>query len=236
MPILFYGDPHRVWEPLYEAVAARRADHVVLMGDYELDRPLSEVVAPVLATGAKVWWIHGNHDAHSPQMWEFLFEDRPEWSLSGRVVEMACSEGGSLRLAGLGGQYKGKVWFPKEGGEVPGCPTREEFLRRQGKGGRFKSGIPLGQRQTIFPEDHEALARLRCDVLVTHEAPRTVASDRDGSQMGFGAIDDLARDMGTKLVVHGHHHRAYEAATRDRIAVRGLGGAELWWLSPSEVP
>lgn len=232
MPVLFYGDPHGRWDPLFEAVTARRADHVVLMGDYELDRPLREVVAPVLETGAKVWWIHGNHDADSPKMWEFLFESAPEWSLNGRVVEMEA-DGGTLRVAGLGGHYRGKVWFPKIGDEPPACPTREEFLRRQGKGGRFKGGIPLGQRQTIFPEDHEALARMRCDVLVTHEAPATIKRDQD--QMGFGAIDDLARDMGARLVVHGHHHRPYEAATRDRISVRGLGGAELWWLSPSDL-
>ena len=38
MPILFYGDPHGDWAPLRAAIAERRPDHVVIVGDLGLTR------------------------------------------------------------------------------------------------------------------------------------------------------------------------------------------------------
>ena len=233
MPILFYGDPHKRWDPLFEAVRAHRPEHVVLMGDMELDRPLRDVVAPVTEAGARTWWIHGNHDAHTAEMWSNLFEGLPEGELNERSVRMECADGAAT-VAGLGGHYRGKVWYPREGGEAPVHASRAEFLLRHGKGGRFRGGMPLGQRQSIFPDMHASLAALRgVDILVAHEAPLSMP---DRTSMGFGAVDDLARDMGVRLVLHGHHHFSYLGATRDGIPVRGVGLAEAFLLSPGDLP
>ena len=49
--------------------------------------------------------------------------------------------------------------------------------------------------------------KLRADVLVCHETPSC-------HRNGFGAIDDLARDMRVQMVVHGHHHRAVQRSRR----------------------
>ncbi|WP_415519878.1 MAG: metallophosphoesterase [Desulfovibrio aminophilus] len=76
---------------------------------------------------------------------------------------------------------------------------RAEFVRCTRPAHRFRRGSVLRHWTSIFPEDVRALARLHADVLVTHEAPTT-------HPHGFEVLDNLARDMGVRLVVHGHHH------------------------------
>jgi predicted phosphodiesterase len=221
MSVLFYGDPHGDFDSLFDAVDLHRPEHVVLLGDQSLDAPLAERLLPVTQSGAALHWIYGNHDAHTPAMHDFLFD--AEGGLHG-LARSCPLAGGTLTLAGLGGHYKGRVWSPKVGDEQARWRTRAEFLRQHGKGGLYRGGMPLGHRQTIFPEDHEALAILRgVDILVVHEAPTSMEGG-----MGFGAIDDLARDMGVRMVVHGHHHVSYRGTTRDGIPVRGMGQAEAW--------
>jgi predicted phosphodiesterase len=225
MTILFYGDPHGQWEPLFDAVQTRRPDHVVLLGDMELDVPLALAVAPIISKGIPLWWIRGNHDADTIASHDFLqLEGHPGGDLGGRLVTLECA-GGPVRLAGLGGVFKGRVWYPKHGNEHPRHADREAFLRGHGRGGRFRGGVPFCHVDTIFPEDATRLMSETADVLVCHEAPTSIPDE-----MGFGAIDDIGRALGAKLVVHGHHHRSYEGATRDGIAVRGLGLAEAWYL------
>jgi len=42
-------------------------------------------------------------------------------------------------------------------------------------------------------------------------------------------LDDLAMDLGAKLIVHGHHHKVSKnTACGGQVAVRGLGLAEVW--------
>ncbi len=86
---------------------------------------------------------------------------------------------------------------------------------------RFRGGSALRHWTSIFSEDMRALARLHADVLVTHEAPST-------RRYGFEVLDDLARDMGVRLVVHGHHHEpCYGAELFGGIHVVGLGKGEM---------
>ena len=81
----------------------------------------------------------------------------------------------------------------------------------------------------IWPEDIEALAAQRADVLVTHEAPSSHPA-------GNGTLDELARAMGARLIVHGHHHVALHAEAHDGLRVMGvasgwgaaLDGTVLW--------
>ena len=70
----------------------------------------------------------------------------------------------------------------------------------------------------IWPEDYEYLATQRADVLVTHEAPRSHPA-------GNAALDALARAMGVKLIVHGHHHTPYRAVAPDGLRAMGVGAA-----------
>ena len=89
--------------------------------------------------------------------------------------------------------------------------------------------MPLRQRAAILPEDVDALAGLRPDVLVTREAPLT-------HRFGFAALDALARSLGVRLVVHGHHHSRQDGFTVDGIRVIGLAKAEVLRVSPGELP
>ena len=61
-------------------------------------------------------------------------------------------------------------------------------------------------------------ASQHADVLITHEAP---SSHRSGAAI----LDDLARSMGARLIVHGHHHIGYRATAADGLQVQGVAAA-----------
>jgi len=58
--------------------------------------------------------------------------------------------------------------------------------------------------------------------LVTHEAPSSHPA-------GNAALDELARAMGARLIVHGHHHVNYRAVAPEGL--RALGVAAGWGLT-----
>ena len=228
MPILFYGDAHKNFAPLFGAVARTCPEHVVLLGDLDLQCPLRQAVAPVFAAGASVWWIPGNHDTHSEAQHDFLFADHPEGCLGGRVVRMECRDG-ALAVGGLGGVYREKVWDPDAGNGTapPRFRTRADYVRMLGRGNDWRGGLPLRQRDTIFPEDHEQLSGLRCDVLATHEAPST-------HRFGFRSIYGLAAAMHARMLVHGHQHTSYTAEING-VRVVGLDEAEAVIVEPGKL-
>ena len=214
--IIFYGDPHARWQPLLDEYARRPARAVVLLGDCELTRPLLDVLEPIAADGCPVFWIHGNHDGGSEEQWSNLVG--APGGLHGTVMNV-----GGVHLVGLGGTYAGRAWYPRQGDEEPRYRTRREWLRAIPRAERCGRLLPLKQRHIILPEDHEAFRNQQADVLVCHEAPTS-------HPHGFGAVDNLARNLGARVVIHGHHHRSYVGASRDGVEVRGLGMAECWRL------
>ncbi len=128
---------------------------------------------------------------------------------------------GGLTVVGLGGVFKGRVWYPRVEPADPVHASRRDFMRRLPRTGRWRGGLPRDMRDAIFPEDMAALAKLRADVLVTHEAPTT-------HRHGFVGIDGAARLCRARLVVHGHHHESYVSALSDGTPVRGLARAEVF--------
>ena len=88
--------------------------------------------------------------------------------------------------------------------------------------------MPLKQRDAIFPEDFRPVATARADVLVTHEAPSSHGH-------GFVALDDLSRGLGTRLVVHGHHHESCTGVAEHGIRVIGLGRVETLLLREGDL-
>ncbi|OSQ44456.1 hypothetical protein THS27_07240 [Thalassospira sp. MCCC 1A01428] len=226
MPVLFYGDPHRKFDPLFDAVARHRPEHVVIAGDLDLQRPFRDVLAPVIAQGVQCWWIPGNHDCTDAAQYDFLFEDYPEGNLCNRAVSMPCRDG-TLSVAGLGGIYRGRVWYPISG-KKPVFMRREDFLAVTRPHVRWRKGLPLRQRDTIFPEDHTILAAQKCDILVSHEAPSC-------HEYGTAEIDRLGQEMGAKLFVHGHMHHSYRGYSKFGTPVRGLDGAEVFIVSPQDL-
>ncbi len=231
LPILFAGDPHGVYEPILRACAAQPPGCLILLGDQDLDRaPLRSVLAPVFAAGWQVLWIMGNHDADTEVRYDNLAGDHPEGDIGSRVVEVA-----GVRIAGLGGVFKPRVWSPatvseKAETDPPQYATRAAFHAALRPGEAWRGGLPLWHRDTIFPEDFSTLAAQRFDVLVTHEAPGSL-------KHGVPAIGALAEAAGARLIVHGHHHTSYTARLASGIVVRGLRrrrdvDARLGWLRP----
>lgn len=222
--MLFAGDPHGRFDPIRAAVATYRPEAVILLGDYELEAPLDETLGPVTEQ-TQVWWIAGNHDYVQTRYYDHLFGSRLAGrNLHGRVVEIA-----GLRVAGLGGHFQGKVWYPREGKGAPNFTTRGSFLAQLGKGNRWRGGLPRKRRGAIWYEDVSALAEEQADVLVTHEAP-------SAHRHGFQLIDALAKALGARLIVHGHLHEHYGVPPREGAPwVYGVGEAEVVDLNGTRV-
>ena len=212
--IAFAGDPHGVFEPLNRVAVVDRPPAMILIGDYDLDRPLDEAIAPA-ANATTVYWIHGNHDVDQERYYTNLFDSGlAERYLHARVVDVA-----GVRIAGLGGHFQGRIWHPHEGDGKPRFATCRDYLRSLPSRDRWRGGLPLKARAAIWWEDVEALWDKRADVLVTHEAPSC-------HPLGFRVLDELAEAMGARVIIHGHHHVAYrwDASDGSRTVI-GLGVA-----------
>ena len=214
--LLFVGDPHGDYEGLCALCARESVQVVVFVGDMDLERPLEAELAAILDR-TEVYWIHGNHDTDRETWYRHLFGSAlADRNLHGRVVEI-----GGLRVAGLGGVFRAQVWHPGSGVQ---WPTRKAFLAAHPEL-RRSGGLPRRHESTLWPEDVEHLAKLRADVLVTHEAPSC-------HPYGFAELDDLARRMGVRYLVHGHHHVDYQATILGgKVQVIGLGLASIADLS-----
>jgi hypothetical protein len=132
----------------------------------------------------------------------------------GRAPWLTWREIDGLRIAGLGGIFRGQVWAP------PGQwlhERPEDFAARCGKGNLWRGGLPRKHRSSIFPSDYFGLVGQRADILVTHEAPSS-------HPHGFDAIDELARSLGVGKAFHGHHHdRLDYSGHRERLEFDAFG-------------
>ncbi len=222
-PIVIAGDPHGNFGPLLRACNEHDPGTLILLGDCELRVSLHHMLSPLFATGWQVRWIIGNKDTETNTAFDNLVTDHPDGDIGGRVIEVA-----GLRIAGLGGVFKPRIWHPRPdqpGGKIdpPSFSTRQDFLASLSPREHWRGGLPLWHRNSIFPEDFAKLAQQRFDVLVSHEAPSC-------HRHGFAAIDRLAEVAAARLIVHGHHHESYDASLPGGIHVRGLAVAEPWVL------
>jgi predicted phosphodiesterase len=217
-PLVVAGDPHGNFAPILRACDALEAGTLILVGDCDLDVPLRQMLAPLFGAGWRVHWILGNKDTETETVFDNLATDFPEGDIGGRVIEVD-----GLRIAGLGGVFKPRIWDPNSG-EPPGFATRGAFLESLDAREHWRGGLPLWHRDSIFPEDFSRLGRNRFDVLISHEAPSS-------HRHGFAAIDRLAELGAARLIVHGHHHESYAATLPSDINVRGLAVGETWTLA-----
>lgn len=213
--MIFAGDTHGDLSHL-----AQVPDGPILhVGDFA---PLEVTLSQILPTAAhdRFWFIPGNHDFDDARDERHLLADPV---LSGRNFHGRVVEIGGLRVAGLGKVFKGRVWYPRDDMTAPTFNSEADYRRHLPPRDR-KAPLSRKVRAAIWPEEYEALAKCRADVLVTHEAPTS-------HPHGFAAIDALARRLGVKLVVHGHHHMDCEGHTADGIDVIGVGLRGLRTLS-----
>lgn len=188
--IFVVGDLHGGFRRLIAVVQQHRPLAVISVGDLEAQRPLEVELAAIVPSTA-VWWIPGNHDTDSEANHDHLFGSAlADQNFHGRIVTVA-----GLRIAGLGGVFRGQVWQPPAEPQYANSQT----LLGSGTAKRWRGGLPLRHRSTIFPDVYHRLARGRADVLVSHEAPSC-------HPHGYEAIDLLAAALGAKAMFHGHHH------------------------------
>jgi len=225
MTIVFIGDIHQMWERVERGLAQLPAPPkaAVILGDVQCDRPLDSCAAALLRHGIAVHWIYGNHDNDGgPGMWHNLTS--PDLNpvtagnaLNGRVTDIA-----GVRIAGLGGTFRPRVWEPPAAPRLQSRSQVPEDVRDMCRGWReehVQGLIHSLSTTSIWPEDYDALAQQRADILVTHEAPSSHPA-------GSAAIDHLARAMSVRLIVHGHHHVNYLATADDGL--QSLGVAAAW--------
>ena len=184
--LVFIGDIHRQWRHVAQGLtkAERRPRVAVLLGDMECDQPLDVAAAPLLDAGIEVHWIWGNHDYDGGhEMWTNLVDAgrnprTRHGELNARVTDI-----GGLRIAGLGGTFRRRVWEPPR---PPQLRSRDE--------------LPADMT-SLGPSSHP---------------------------QGVSTLDELARRMGARLVIHGHHHVCYRARAEDGLQVQGVGAG--WGL------
>jgi len=133
--VLFCGDPHGMFEHILQRVQQLQPKAVVLLGDLDLPQSFETVFAPILDL-TELWFIHGNHDTDNERCYDHLFHS----SLSHRNLHGKIMNIGGLRIAGLGGVFRGQIWYPPE---APRYQTKADFIARCGKGNRWRSGLPL---------------------------------------------------------------------------------------------
>lgn len=206
--VLFCGDPHGRFRHIIEAAERTHASAVVLLGDMEPQRPLHVELASLIERKVPVWFIHGNHDSDSDQLWMRVWgSELADRNVHGRVIELPDGR----RLAGLGGVFREAVWYPSASaarGGVPTFWTRREHAKSTPRQDRWGgTGTHRRHWSTIYPEDVDCLAEMRADVLILHEAPAYHPN-------GFALLDTLAQSMGAQVVVHGHHHDRIDSSGR----------------------
>lgn len=220
--ILFAADCHGDFVPLIEEAGPATA--VVLLGDQEPQGDLAVELGPALAE--KTWWIYGNHDSDYLDYFEH-HRSMADKNLHCRIVEI---EG--VRIAGLGGVFRAKKFEIDQTARLRGvnldCPedTRDAWIKLRRGGRAYPADFT-----SIFPDDITALLALtgQVDILVTHEAP-------ESHPLGYQLLGDLARAMGVKMLIHGHHHERYSATLDGGIRVEGVGmaGAMIEWKKPED--
>ena len=206
--IFFCGDPHGCFDQINQAAREYQPDALVILGDMQAPAPL-EVVLEEALQYAPVWWIPGNHDSESDEMYDNLWRSKlADKNLHGRAANVC-----GVRIAGLGGVFRGQVWMPDDPPNYY-CPAT--FIRRVGPGNVWRGGVPRRHRTTIFPSVYQNLMRQHADILVTLEAPSC-------HRKGFAAIDRLAEALGVKRLFHGHQHEDRAYGRHHGIIMTGVG-------------
>lgn len=219
--IIAYGDPHGEYDNLFREIDKDTPDAVVILGDMTNDarlgekvRPIGEELSQVINSGIETYWIPGNHDSDTEVQYDATFGSLPDRNISGKVKPIL---NGRLRVGGLGGVFRGRIWFPHTGIEqAPSYYSPDDLLADIPDYLKWRDGIPLRHRASIFKSDADALKMAGADILVTHEAPSSI-------KYGFQGLDHLASNMGAKVILHGHHHVGYEKDLPNGIRVRGVG-------------
>ena len=101
--------------------------------------------------------------------------------------------------------------------ESKSVASPEAYLKTCGRGKRWRDGLPLRHRSTIFRSEVAVLSNQRADILITHEAPEL-------HKHGSAVIGQVARLKRAKMAFHGHHHQdiTYPGGVWRDVGLRGI--------------
>jgi hypothetical protein len=217
-----FGDCHGNFNHLVPAINAEKPAAIILLGDIQAQKSFELEVAEAMKL-TEVYWIPGNHDTDSKADYDNLFNSKlADRNLHGRIVTID-----GLRVAGLGGIFREKIWWPDP---VENNPTHESYEALQRhltielayhKINQQKANWELlKHKSTIFYEDWINLyGGQQADILVTHEAPSC-------HPHGFKVIDVLAQSMKIKYAFHAHHHDRLNYSAHEKrlgFSAHGVG-------------
>ena len=174
MTIVFIGDIHQMWDRVERGLA--RLDTppkaAVILGDVQCDKPLDELAAPFLSRDIDVHWIFGNHDNDGgPGMWHFLTGADHNPILAERSLHACVTEIHGVRIAGLGGTFRPRIWEPPAPPRLYSRTELPEDVRQMARGWRpehIEALVHSLGTTAIWPEDYDDLAGQKADILVTH--------------------------------------------------------------------
>jgi hypothetical protein len=150
MQLLICGDPHGKFAHIIEAVLEHRPSATILLGDNTPDQPLDEALREI-AGKTELFWIPGNHDTDTVEYHDRQFGSKlADRNLHGRIIDIA-----GLRVAGLGGVFRTKLW--NDTSKAAASP--EGYIRSLKREERWRDGLPLRHRSTIFRSQIDKLAR-----------------------------------------------------------------------------
>jgi len=241
--IYFLGDVHGNFRHVLEHALENKPDAVVFLGDIEAQRPFQQEIAPLLQGGIDVRWIRGNHDTDSHKNWENLASSM-ELNIDGQVVELC-----GVRVAGLGGVFRGEIWYPDRGnssGNDPHYETYKDYCqtrvshRPQRLRDEEQIKNSLSRIENLPGISATMLDQIRYGKQLTHlstifwdvyaalweqQADILVTHEAPSCHPhGFTAIDELAQAMGVKAVFHGHHHDSLDYSTwEEKLGFRAYG-------------
>lgn len=206
--IFLCGDPHGEFDHIVSAIEKYHPQAVLILGDLTPPRSLDDIFKTVKDT--PIYWIPGNHDTDTDLIYDRLWRSSyARQNLHGRVQEI-----GDLKVAGLGGVFRGQIWMPPA---EPHYTSPSVFIRKIGKSSMWRGGLPRRHRSTIFCSICEKLKELQADILITHEAPSM-------HPKGFEKIDEIAEAIGAKYVFHAHQHQCIDYGnTKKGFKAKGIG-------------
>lgn len=205
--VFLCGDPHGEFDHILSAIDQWHPDAVLILGDLTPPRSLDEIFKDV--HGTKIYWIPGNHDTDSDLIYDRLWRSSfAKHNLHGRVQDVC-----GVKVAGLGGVFRGQIWMPPS---APLFSSPSLFIRKVGRSGMWRGGLPRRHRSTIFQSVFDKLKECKADILITHEAPSM-------HPKGFQAIDDLAQRMGVKYIFHAHQHESKTYFPCNGLKAKGIG-------------
>ena len=104
------------------------------------------------------------------------------------------------------------------------------YLKTCGAGSKWRGGLPLRHRTTIFPSTIGKFGGMHVDVLVTHEAPEL-------HRYGNVALTRLAHALGVRKAINGHHHQriVYPGGVWQGVSLDGIVALDTVTFEVSEI-